>query len=402
MTGGSEPCDALQAELALDLLEGELAVEMPPHMRAFARAHADNRPPPAAPLLARLASTLKTARDACMHDFIADRGVALLRLVLPLVIEDDAAVKAARAASPTWDNLGKLAAARDAAAQARFGTSARELLHRLFGVEDVRARPRGGANGGGWGGADGGGWGGGDGGDDGPGGGGGGDSRDSRDSREHMMALGPPVDGWHVPDAPLDSSAIHDAWQAIVARFGIVTTGQLRIDRSREPKTQPRAFVVEPKHEVIIVVPEHVDTPAARFAVLHELGHAVVALALPAGTPRVVDEAAASYIARFSEPPTWLPPRWESELAPPARRRRLALATMLDEIERGLPTLADVPSTNPPWALWNDPFAQAAYVEAERMADQLAKDLGPNPPRGQLVRALQAERDRIDHRTRLW
>ncbi len=366
MTGGSEPCDALQAELALDLLEGELAVELPPHMRAFARAHAEGRPPPAAPLLARLASTLKTARDACMHDFIADRGVALLRLVLPLVIEDDPAVTAARSAQPSWDNLAKLAAARDAAAHARFGRSARELMHRLFGVDDVRPRPR-----------------------------------DGRDSREHMMALGPPVDGWHVPDAPLDSTAIFDAWQAIVARFGISTTGQLRIDRSREPKTQPRAFVVEPKHEVIIVVPEQVDTPAARFAVLHELGHAVVALALPAGTPRVVDEAAASYIARFSEPPTWLPPRWESELGPPARRRRLALATMLDEIERSLPTLADVPSTNPPWALWNDPFAQAAYVEAERMADQLAKDLGPNPPRGQLVRALQAERDRIDHRTRL-
>jgi hypothetical protein len=366
MSGGSEPCDALQAELALDLLEGELAVELPPHMRAFARAHAEGRPPPAAPLLARLASTLKTARDGCMHEFIADRGLALLRLVLPLVIEDDPAVTAARAAEPSWDNLAKLAAARNAAAQARFGRNARELLHHLFGLEDVRPRPR-----------------------------------DGRDSREHMMALGPPIDGWHVPDAPLDSSAILDAWQAIVVRFGISTTGQLRVDRSREPKTQPRAFVVEPKHEVIIVVPEHVDTPAARFAVLHELGHAVVALALPAGTPRVVDEAAASYIARFAEPPTWLPPRWESELARPARRRRLAQATMLDEIERGLPNLADVPSTKPPWALWNDPFSQAAYVEAERMADQLAQDLGPNPPRGQLVRALQAERDRIDHRTRL-
>src|SRR5689334_1618616 len=108
MSGGSEPCDALQAELALDLLEGELAVELPPHMRAFARAHAEGRPPPAAPLLARLASTLKTARDACMHDFIADRGLALLRLVLPLVIEDDPAVTAARAAPPTWENLATL------------------------------------------------------------------------------------------------------------------------------------------------------------------------------------------------------------------------------------------------------------------------------------------------------
>ena len=366
MSGGSEPCDALQAELALDLLEGELAVELPPHMRAFARAHAEGRPPPAAPLLARLASTLKTARDACMHDLIADRGVALLRLVVPLVIEDDPAVTAARAAPRTWENLAVLAAARDAAAQARFGRPAREVLHQLHGVED--ARPR---------------------------------NRDGRDSREHMNALGPLVEGWHTSDTALDSVVILDAWQAIVARFGISTNGQLRVDRSREPGTQPRAFVVEPKHEVIIVVPEQVDTPAARFAVLHELGHAVVALAFPAGTPRVVDEAAASYIARFAEPPTWLPPRWESDLATAARRRRLALATMLDEIERGLPSLADVPSTNPPWALWHDPYAQAAYVGAEDIAERLVQDLGPKPPRGQLVRALEAERDRIDHRTRM-
>lgn len=365
MSGGSEPCDALQAEVALDLLEGELAVELPPHMRAFARAHAEGRPPPAAPLLARLASTLKTARDACMHEFIADRGVALLRLVVPLVIEDDPAVTAARAAPATWENLAKLAAARDAASQARFGRPARTVLQRLYGLEDVAPH-----------------------------------IPDGRDSREHMMALGPPVDGWKVPDAPLESSGIFDAWQAIIARFGIATTGQLRIDRSREPKTHPRAFVVDPKHEVTIVVPEQVDTPAARFAVLHELGHAVVALTLPAGTPRVVDEAAASYIARFAEPPTWLPPRWASDLAPAARRRRLALATMLDEIERGLPTLADVPSTNPPWSLWHDPFAQAAYVEAEHIADRLVNELGPKPPKGQLIRALQAERDRIDHRTR--
>jgi hypothetical protein len=135
--------------------------------------------------------------------------------------------------------------------------------------------------------------------------------------------------------------------------------------------------------------------------VLHELGHAVVALALPAGVPRVVDEAAASYIARLAEPPSWLPPRWETERAVAARRRRLALAAMLDDIERDLPELADVPSSAPPWALWHDPGAQAAYVEAEHIADRLAKDLGPNPPRGQLVRALKAERDRIDQRTRI-
>jgi hypothetical protein len=356
MAEGSEPCDALQAEMALDLLEGELAAELPAHMRAFARAHADDRPPPAAPLLARLASTLETARDACRHDVLADRGLALIRLVAPLVIEDHPAVVAARAEPPSWPGLAKLAAARDDAARARFGCGAIELHHRLNGVP---AQPR----------------------------------------LEHE-APGPAIEGWQERDGRvLDAAAIHDAWLAIAARAGV--TGTVRVDRSK--RARPRAFVVEPKSEVIVVVPEEVATPAARFAVLHELGHAVVALALPAGVPRVVDEAAASYIARLAEPPSWLPPKWAQggDRATAARRRRLALAAMLDDIERNLPALADVPASAPPWALWNDPGAQAAYVEAEVIADRLANDLGANPPRGQLLRALKAERDRIDHRTRI-
>jgi hypothetical protein len=305
-------------------------------------------------LLARLASTLKTARDACRHDVLADRALALLRLVAPLVIEDDPAVVAARAEPPSWPGLAKLAAARDAAARARFGDGAIRLLHRLHGVPEV--------------------------------------------ARIAHEAPGPAIEGWQTPDGTvLDPTAILDAWRAIAARTGV--EGNVRVDRSK--RAHPRAFVVEPKREVIIVVPEEIATPAARFAVLHELGHAVVALALPAGVPRVVDEAAASYIARLAEPPSWLPPKWPHERAAAARRRRLALAAMLDEVERNLPELADVPANAPPWALWNDPGAQAAYVEAEVIADRLANDLGPNPPRGHLVRALTAERDRIDHRTRL-
>ena len=349
---GDPPCSALDAEMALDLLEGELAAELPAHMRAFARAHAEGRPVPAAPLVARLASSLDTARNACVHELVADRGIALLRLVAPLMIEDDPAVAAVRAEPPAWDGLRRLAAARDAVAHRRFDRSAIAVMHRLHGVTGERAL---------------------------------------------HDAPGLAIEGWHAREAPLDAAAIADAWNLIATKLGV--SGHVRIDRSAS--AHPRAFVIEPKVEVIVVVPEVVDTPAARFAVLHELGHALVALALPAGTPRVVDEAAASYIASLAEPGSWLPPRWPSELAPAARRRRTALAAMLDEIERGLPALADVPGTNPPWALWHDPGAQAAYVAAEVIADRLRNDLGPNPPRGQLVRALELERARIDQRTRL-
>ena len=136
---GEQPCDVLQAEMALDLLEGELAAELPAHMRAFARAHAEGRTPPAAPLVARLASSLQTARNACMHDLLADRGLALLRLVAPLMIEDDPLVVAARAEPPSWDGLARLTTARDAVARTRFGTRAIEILHRMHGVAPERS-----------------------------------------------------------------------------------------------------------------------------------------------------------------------------------------------------------------------------------------------------------------------
>lgn len=385
---GSEPCDELQAELALDLIEAELAVELPAHMRAFARAHAGDRPPPPAPLLTRSAATLTAARDACAHDLLLDRGLALLRLVAPIVIESDPAVTAARAEPPSWSGLQRLTEARDRVAQATFGCSAITLVHRLSGVASPaqplhadlpRVAPRAATG----------------------------------------PAIGPAIDGWRTAGPPLEHAAILEAWHLIAERFGV--TGSVRVERTQA--SRPRAFVIEPKEEVVIVIPAVVDTPAARFAVLHELGHAVVALGLRAGVPRVVDEGAASYVARLAEPPSWLPATWPSELAASARARRLAIALSLDALERRLPALdasrapgavassdADVDTREPegltvlygptpPWALWHDPGAQASYVAAETLADRLRLDLGTNPARGHLLRTLIAERDRIDQHT---
>ena len=353
----SEPCDLLQVETALDLVDGELAVELPAHMRAFARAHADGRPPPSAPALLRLTSTLVTARNACLHDVLLDRGLALLRLIAPILIEADPAVTAARAEPPTWPGLQRVASARDVIARKTFGLGAIELLHTLHGSEGPNARGR------------------------------------------DFDAPGPPIEGWQAREPALDAASILDMWQLVAARLGVA--GSVRIDRAAAAAAdvQPRAFIVEPRREVIVVAPNTVDTPAARFAVMHELGHAFTALAMTPGVPRTVDEAAASYVARAMEPPSWLPPRWPSPLAEAARARRLALAAMLDQIERRLPDLEDVPRATPPWALWHDPGAQAAYVAAEAMADRIRAELGPNPPRGQVLRALTAERDRIDQRT---
>jgi len=318
-------------------------------MRAFARAHAEGRTPPPAPLVARLASTLDTVRVALANEGLADRALALLRLVAPLAIEDDPAVVAARAQPPSWPGLVALAEARDAVARARFGMGAIELVHRLHGTHG---------------------------------------------SATELDAPGPAVAGWQDRSSAADTIAIQDVWNAIAARLGL--TGAVRVDRSAVAR--PRTFVIEPRREIVVVVPQVLDTPAARFAVLHELGHAAAALVLAAGIPRVVDEAAASYVARLAEPASWLPPKWVSDLAAAARLRRTALAAMLDDIERLLPELPQLPGKAPPWALWHDPGAQAAYVAAEAIAERFRQDLGGNPPRGQFARALAAERDRIDRR----
>lgn len=335
--------------VALGLLEEELAAEMPAHMRAFARAHAEGRTPPPAPLVARLSSSLDIVRAALANEGLADRALALLRLVAPFAIEDDPAVVAARAQPASWPGLVALAEARDAASVGRFGLRSIELFHRLHGTHGPQAE---------------------------------------------LDVPGPQVEGWQERATALDAVEIQDVWNAIAARLGIA--GAVRIDRSAIAR--PRTFVIEPKREVIVVVPAVVDTPAARFAVLHELGHAAVALVSSAGIPRVIDEAAASYVARLAEPPSWLPPKWGCERAIAARIRRTALAAMLDDTERLLPALPQLPGKAPPWALWHDPGAQAAYVGAETIAERLRKDLGGNPPRGQFARALAAERDRIDRK----
>ena len=358
------PSDVVAAELALELLEGELAAELPAHMRAFARAHADGRAPPAAPTVVRLASTLQTVRGAWIHDELGDRALSLLRLLAPIVIEDDPAVAAARRAEPSWDGLAALAAARDAVATRRFGMRAIELLHRLHGCAGV--------------------------------------------GEAAGQAVGEPIAGWAERGGVVDDSAILDAWRAIAARLDV--GGAVRVDRSREAR--PRAFVVDPGREVVVVVPAVIDTPASRFAVLHELGHAAAALARPAdpeaaprrvaGTelPRAVDEAVASFVARMAEQPGAMPARWTSELAAPARARRFRIAAALDRAERALPAVAPVGAV-PAWGLWHDPGAQAAYVEAEAIADRLQAGLGPSPPRGQFAAVLGRERDRVDRAVRL-
>ncbi|TMQ03755.1 MAG: hypothetical protein E6J91_45925 [Deltaproteobacteria bacterium] len=484
-----EACELLSIELRLDRIEAELAHALPSHLRAFARAHAHGRPPPPAPDVLLRATTLATARAALAHPVLADRGLALLRLAAPIAIESDPGVCAARSAPRTWLALSALTAARDAAAGARFGRRAIDVMHRLHGslrdlrtalppVRDAQGSPQrdlpGGAcfgardaasagaqrdlpsgacfgardaasagaqrelpgrafagardaplvdaqrdtSGGVFAGA-----------------------RDAslagaqrdlpdrafagaRDAGDDAALTGEPiavpdravqpesaphgeqavkgarsaglpplVAGWFEPDGVLvDDAAIARAWEAIRARHGVA--GTLRFERAAG--ATPRTFVIEPRREVIIAIPARIAAPAERFAVLHELGHAVAALGLAGGIPRAVDEAIAAYVARAIECDA---DAWYSPLAAAARARRRTLAGILDQIERTLPELPGPDarlSGHPPSALWHDPGAQAAYVAAEALADDVERALGLAPSPGALVAEAGALCEAID------
>ncbi|HET7499774.1 MAG TPA: hypothetical protein VFK02_02195 [Kofleriaceae bacterium] len=350
-----EACELVAVELRIDQIEAELDRELVPHMRAFARAYARGTALPPAPEVVHPPETLEAARAALAHPVLADRGLALVRLVAPIAIESDARVVAARAAEPTWDALAELARARDAAAGALFGHRAIDVVHRLHGA-DARDAGSSGAPG----------------------------------------PLPPPVAGWAEPDGvALDGPAISHAWDAIRVRHGV--SGAVRFERSASAR--PRTFVIQPRGEVVVVIPAHIATPADRFTVLHELGHVLAALALSAGIPRVIDEAAAAYLARALERPGEGATSWHSPAAGAARARRHQLARVLDQIERALPELPAIgerPAERPPWALWHDPGAQAAYLAAEALADDIEREIGSAPPPGALVEALVARREVVD------
>jgi hypothetical protein len=313
----------LEMEMALDGLEAELAAELPAHVRAFAHAHAAGEPAPPAPPAARRVSSVALAYGALAQPALAARGLALLRLAAPTIVENNSGVTRARAEERAWPGLTALTAARDAASRARFGLGCIALMHTLHGAGGGRGKP----------------------------------------------ASGPhePPAGWKAPDRTIGPDEIDEVWHELARRYGAV--GRLELVASETAR--PRAFVVEPGREVIAVVPARVETPGARFAVLHELGHALAGLVVAAPLPRAIDEAAASYAARAMEAPDH---PWHSALAAEARARRTALATMLDEIERGTRKPA---AAKPPWALWHDPGAQASYVRAEQIADAWAGETLP-------------------------
>lgn len=348
--------DALTSELALTSTWGRLAAALPAYVRAVAAAYAAGHPGPPAPTALGAVTTVELARRAARFPELAATARALWRLAAPAMIEDDPAVAKARQATVSWAALAALAAARDDVARRRLGASYHAVIAAAHGVL-APAPP--------------------------------------------APALPLPVAGWAAPLAAPSATALAEAWRSLATIHGV--PGAPRIVASASAR--PRAFVAEPGREVVLVVPVALTSAAARFAALHELGHALVAL-LPAlsgpgaaaAVPRVVDEAAAAYVARLLEVTDGPLAAWAiGGLATAARVRRRALAAHLATIELALPRLPAAPLTAlPPWALWHDAGAQATYVAAEDLGDALWRALGPTPAPGALGAALAAAATRVD------
>ncbi len=332
---GEAPCNLLEVEMALDRVEAQLEPELRNHMRAFAEAYAAAAPIPPAPDIAGRASTASIGRRALAHAELAVRGAKLLRVVAPIVIERDAAVAAARAAEPTWDNYLALSQTRNAVARARFGRSAISILHRLNGVADP------------------------------------GDAND----------VPAPVAGWNAVETPLSDGAIDEVWDVLDERYEVIRRPEIM----RSDTARPRMFIDQAGSSGTVVIPRTIDTPAKRFAVLHELGHAVLNLSSSYEWSRVYDEAVASLVARLMETEGELPAGWYSPHAAAARARRTEIARWLAAIERQAFGDEGAARTPPferaPWALWHDPAAQAAYVAAETLADRIDAGFAAGAPR---------------------
>lgn len=325
----------LDLELMLDRISGQLDDELRRHVDGFARAYAAGTPLPPAPDLAGRASTAAVAKRALAFPALKVRAVKLLRLVAPILIERDAGVAAARSGEPTWAGLRALSAARDAVAMARFKRPALDVLHLLGGV---------------------------------------------RDASEATLEIPAAIPGWTTTDHILEDRAIDDAWWYLADLGG----GSAALEIIRSDVARPRFFILDHGSNGIAVVPKTIDTPAKRFAVLHELGHAFLNVQSTYAWPRALDEAGASYVARLMEAPDLIPGRWYSPLATAARARRTQIARVLDTVERTIQQPPDPPFARTPWALWHDPYAQAAYVRAEAIADDLWARLGP-PRDGQSI-----------------
>ncbi|MBP6632928.1 MAG: hypothetical protein KA297_26145 [Kofleriaceae bacterium] len=347
--------DPWALDLALTRIDGVVPRELGQHLEAAARAHADDRPPPPPPSSLLTVSTWRTARaasrlraDSPEARALAQRGRDLAAQAARAWIDQDPAVAALVRATPSWDGLTALAAARTAAAIRAGERGFLDLVHELDG--SAAAAPQG--------------------------------------DQDGVAALPPAPEGWRAAGlAEPTTPRVLAAWQALAA--GLPPPRVWWSSSARPSRCYPC-----PAGPIVVLAASNgarAGTPGRWATVLHELGHAWAAMTSP-GCDRTDDEAMAMWWSdRLADPAlsTVLAtpdPEALAALAMTRPRRRRALAAQLVGFEAALyagarpgppPALA---SRAPPWALWFEGGAQAAYHEAEvRAAAWAALRTPPRP-----------------------
>jgi hypothetical protein len=284
----------MKLELELDRIEGLLAAELPPHLRAFAAAYAAGAVEPPAPAVMHEPATLAIAERAMATPALARRGRALWRLCALAAIEREVGA----ATGTGWPALAALAGRREAAAQRRWGRGFLAVAHDVFDAGPVEPVAT---------------------------------TAPTATVSTRRVTAGTLTALWHeLTDLPAPSIIICEA--------------------------RPRTFAVRPGEAIVVVRSD--STVNAWSQALHELGHAWVAIA-GLELARTLDESVAISAARTLE-------RREPE-ARAMHERQHAIAVELAGVARyaGEPIHRDRP---PPWALWHDPGAQAAYASAYQRA----------------------------------
>ncbi len=175
---------------------------------------------------------------------------------------------------------------------------------------------------------------------------------------------------WLAPRSPMTAASVATVWLLLAKRYEI-SEAVARAVTFRFDAAHGQCNVVVPGR-VIEVWLRSGPSAGAWHDCLHELGHALVALCCAHDVPRAVDEAAADIIAAQLVSAASAHEPWPLagfadlvHVAQHMRHHRDGITQRLAAAEvTGQPTA----TTAPPWALWHDPGAQAAYVAAGQLA----------------------------------
>lgn len=175
---------------------------------------------------------------------------------------------------------------------------------------------------------------------------------------------------WLAPRLPMTATNVATVWLELARRYeipeAVANAVTFRLDAAHG-----QCNVVVPGRVVAVWVRSGASA-AAWHACLHELGHALVALCCASDVPRAVDEAAAEVIAAqlvsLASAHGPGPLAGFADLVQVAQHMRHYRDAITQRLAAAEASGQPMTTAAPPWALWHDPGAQAAYLAAGQLA----------------------------------